>query len=151
MDDATNQETTFKCDSITKGEDEVIRVLLDVLSNPTITMSALRLSVTLKRAEEIIKGWRDRIKPKANIEFNAIRDADPTRKIWSVMDTAGGAELTAYTARGAWEYPPSVADLAHTLEEAQRTAREDNTARYVPAKVGKGDTVFAIKLLGSDE
>lgn len=96
---------------------------------PGIEIPALAAVVGIKRASDILNGWKAIVVPPANEEFATVVKQQPTVKKWA----AYGSELTRHTA-ATYTYSRKVQEKEAELKALKEKERTNGTAIMVPGQ-----------------
>ena len=120
-----------------------LTTVVDALSKTSPTQTPLELSAMFKRAEVMLEGLREQIKPDANDEFLEKATADKSELIFC----GGAVVVTKYTAKSYWNYPLEVIKQENKLRDMQKQSQMSGEAKKQSPEVDPlHDTIFAIKV-----
>ncbi len=111
----------------------------------TSELSALELTVELKRAESFLQCVRESLRGNANDDFAKLQGNEPTKKQWAVYNGAAVVKKTA--PRSSWQYPEYIDQMGRNLRASQKAAQEDGTATELHPTIDPCSTaLFSVTL-----
>lgn len=95
---------------------------------PDVSVPSMAAMVALKRAEDVIGGWKTLVVPTANEEFRDIIKQQPNVKKWAAF----GSEITRYSAV-TYRYSEKAQKMEADLKALKEKERGDGTAIAIPS------------------
>jgi len=114
----------IKTATITKGvSTEAVNFVHDIVNKEQTDISPLYVVAWCERAIQELKIFKDNLKEKANIEYEAATDGKSGQ-----LRVNSFAVLTHNSSKGYWIYPSALVKLETELKVKQAAAQKDGTA-----------------------